>query len=154
TGFRSKGECDSIRSAAKRQGYAVGSNRLSATWSSGEWDRTPPEPRQLGNGKWSVGPPHRQLALRETYLHEQDVSQAHRLVPIRPWLRGEDGGLWRENSSFVNLPLQLLLFDERDNASPIPKRLPQRLIGSSLLEASAGFFKQATQRIRKIVDRV
>ena len=82
TGFRSKGECDSTSSAAKRQGYAVGSNRLSAPWSSGRWDRTPPGAFQLRNGCILVRPPHGQFAIRQTDLHHNFMGLGITLRPI------------------------------------------------------------------------
>src|SRR5215472_17839912 len=88
TGFRSKGECDSTSSAAKRQGNAVGSNRLSATWSSGGEDRALPVPGQLANGDGAVGPPHRQLAVRQRNLHHNFARVVITLPPIPTRLRG------------------------------------------------------------------
>src|SRR5215831_15477809 len=78
--------------------------RLLVDWSSRGLEWTTPIPRQLGNGDGAVSPPHREFALRETHVNQQDMSQAHRLIPIRARFCGEDGGLYRKNGFLLNHP--------------------------------------------------
>src|SRR5215831_9199549 len=84
--------------------------RLLVDWSSGGLEWTTPIPRQLGNGDGAVSPPHREFALRETHVNQQDMSQAHRLIPIRARFCGEDGGLYRKTGSLVTYPFPFGLF--------------------------------------------